>query len=248
MMNRPLAREGRSPPRPPEGKRDSKQPRPGKIRIHAWVSSVYNLTVEVAREEPVYRLYRQIERAFSEGFNLDFKVLALQDPNHNDLPSTCYTKLVIKNNDKVFVVIHPDSLKAQPARKRARTTANGDTSHHSLKKAAHEKKKDIASCFRSYFKLREKLDRPQSVKMLIRSAIQTPTRHDEIENQLILNRIRMISQELENRRPSNNGGRHHYAQRDEVNRIVDRLPIGLQHILCSVGRGIVQEITSPITS
>ena len=81
---------------PPVKLAEEKQKIDGILHVHAWVSSIYNLVVDVPKGFKVVDLYRHIENSFAESFNIDFKVLALQDPNHNDLPSTCPAKLVLK--------------------------------------------------------------------------------------------------------------------------------------------------------
>mmetsp|Transcript_19506 Transcript_19506/g.30968 ORF Transcript_19506/g.30968 Transcript_19506/m.30968 type:complete len:233 (+) Transcript_19506:92-790(+) len=222
----------------------------GTIQVHAWVSEVYNVVVDAAMHGKVQDLIHQIEDMFSEGLQLDFKILALQDPNHNDLPPTCKVNLVLKNLDKVFVVVHPNSLHvpaAQSFRKRRRrrrlfTHAFGEKNNEnnlSESKKRSSGSQDVAACFTNYFKLREMLSRPRSVTTLIKSFRQSQNRSNKakfIEDQLILTRIRIISEELEDKHSDGE------SSSQGLSEIVDRLPHGFEYMLCSVGRSIIQEI------
>eukprot|EP00466_Bigelowiella_natans_P016481 jgi/Bigna1/72282/fgenesh1_pg.19_\ len=244
----------------------------GTIQVHAWVSEVYNVVVDAAMHGKVQDLIHQIEDMFSEGLQLDFKILALQDPNHNDLPPTCKVNLVLKsvtpvsdscdpftcakfqgdkiellllclnglNLDKVFVVVHPNSLHvpaAQSFRKRRRrrrlfTHAFGEKNNEnnlSESKKRSSGSQDVAACFTNYFKLREMLSRPRSVTTLIKSFRQSQNRSNKakfIEDQLILTRIRIISEELEDKHSDGE------SSSQGLSEIVDRLPHGFEYMLC----------------
>mmetsp|Transcript_23818 Transcript_23818/g.33326 ORF Transcript_23818/g.33326 Transcript_23818/m.33326 type:complete len:223 (+) Transcript_23818:104-772(+) len=212
------------------------------LLVHAWVSEVYNVVVEAAMQGKVQDLVHQIEDIFSEALQFGLKILALQDPNHNDLPPTCKVNLVLKNLDKVFVVVHPKSLRVPAAprysRKQGRrqrrlfTHAFGETRDEnspSEGKKRLKRSRDVAACFTNYFKLREMLRRPRSVTALIKSSHPSKDQSDKanfIEDQLILTRIRMISEELEDK--LSDGA----SSSQGLSEIVDRLPHGFEYMIC----------------
>ena len=119
-----------------------------KFTVQAWVSPKYHREIRLCPAETVATLAREIEKEFEREYGLDFQVLTLQDPNHNDIPMSpkCKASLVLRNSDRVFVVIRPESLTCNNGRKRGASWQSRDD-------AKHRKRRSVDACFRSYFAL-----------------------------------------------------------------------------------------------
>lgn len=160
------------------------------FRIHAWVARPYNMLVDVDSNATVRQLKSRIEEEFCKEFGFArLIVFVLQDPNHNDLPLDVKVSLVLRNEDKVFVHLHPDSF--------APTPSSSSSSSHTASADSSERKVDrnFDQCFRDYFNLREHLIRPNSLRHLTQhlnlTGVQLPDK-PTLETEIVLTRIQQV--------------------------------------------------------
>lgn len=209
-----------------------------KFTVQAWVSPKYHREIRLCPAETVATLAREIEKEFEREYGLEFQVLTLQDPNHNDIPMSpkCKASLVLRNSDRVFVVIRPESLTCNNGRKRGASWQSRDD-------AKHRKRRSVDACFRSYFALHAEVTKLEDAVRSVASGKSCTGDAASRAYENVVDRIRSAAESLSKGSP---GATVANATDDEFIRTLDRLPHTYKRIFCRVGRSIAQDLGSAV--
>lgn len=94
-------------------KRKSSEAATNSFSVVAWASPAFHLLIPVEEDMQVAELKSMVEREFEEQFGLrNFRLISLQDPNHNDLPLDGVVGHLLQNKDRVYVWVDNKRLHA----------------------------------------------------------------------------------------------------------------------------------------
>jgi len=134
----------------------------------------YHLPLVVSCDLSIVELATRIETSFLETFGVIIQVLALQDRNYNDLPLTdMKLGLLLKNDDKVYVVLHGSNLRtvgsvrrltvpSSPASPTSPLSPTSPTSPSSPSSPLAGPPFGLDSGLQTYFRLRSNIDNAPS--------------------------------------------------------------------------------------